>query len=104
MSTEALILASIPHGRENGTSMAALARATGMSEREVRAEIERLVTVDHEPIVTLPTNPGIFRAETIEECRQARAQIRSRAFSLLRRDRGLRLAEQNMVFADGRLF
>jgi len=98
------LLSHIPRGRANATSIPALSRATGMSERECRAEIERLVTVDHVPIVTLPTNPGVFRAATLEELQQARGQIRSRAFALLRRDRGLRLAQQDMVFADGRLF
>ncbi len=70
-----------------------------MSDREVRAAIEELVTVQHVPVVTLPTNPGVFVAVTSEEVQLARRQIRSRALSLLRRDRALRICAEALSWS-----
>lgn len=86
----------IPHGRANATSVPALAAATGLTDREVRAEIERLILVERVPVCTLPVNPGVFVAITPEEVDLAQRQIRSRAGALLRRARALRIAGERV--------
>jgi hypothetical protein len=91
------LLFHLPYGEANATSIPALARASGMSQREVRAEIERLVIEDHIPVVCFPTNPGVFIAVTIEEARRGRKQIRSRAGALLRRGRALGFCEPGVA-------
>lgn len=85
------MLEHIPSGRRHATSVPALCRATGLSDREVRSEIERLVTENHIPIVCLPTNPGVFIATTPAEVELGQRQMRSRAMSLLKRARALRI-------------
>ncbi len=86
----------LPHGRSNATSIPALRAATGLSDREVRAEIERLILEERVPVCTLPTNPGVFVAVTPEEVDLAQRQIRSRAGALLRRARALRIAGERV--------
>ncbi len=93
---KARLLSILPTGRENGTSVPALARALGISDRECRALIEELVTEDHAPICSQPTRNGIYLAASAEELDQARAQLHSRAMSLLERCRALRLAAEEM--------
>ena len=86
----------IPTGRENACCIADLVYATGLTDRAVRQEIERLVVEDHIPICTLPTLFGVFVAETPEEVDLAQRQIRSRAGALLRRARALRIAGERV--------
>ena len=93
------LLRMLPVGRESGTSVPALARALDISERETRALIEELVTQDHEPICTLPTRNGVYRAATVEELDEARAQLHSRAMSLLTRCRALTLAGEELAWS-----
>ena len=97
----------LPRGRANATSIPALMRALGWSDRQVREGLERLVTEGLEPqardprrvpVVTLPTSPGVFVAATPEELELAIASIRGRAMALLRRQRGLRLCREPLVY------
>lgn len=87
-------------------------RALGWDDRQVREGIEQLVCEGLEPqerdprrvpVVTLPTNPGVFVASTPEELELAIAGIRGRAMALLRRQRGLRLCRPQVAYL-GRLF
>ena len=51
------------------------------------------------PVVTLPTNPGVFVAVTPAELELAIKGIRGRAMSLLRRQRGLRLCREPLTYS-----
>ncbi len=93
------VLDCLGPGRRNGTSVPDLARATGLSNREVRAEIERLVVEERIPIVTLPTARGVFLAATPDEIDLAVAGLRSRSLSMLRRCRALRIAREGMTWS-----
>lgn len=104
--------AVLPRGAANATSIPALMRALDWSDRQVREGIEQLITEGLEPqardprrvpIVTLPTNPGVFVAVTPDELEQAIRSIRGRAMALLRRQRGLRLCRDPLVYT-GTLF
>jgi hypothetical protein len=69
-------------------------RALGWPDREVREGLEELIDQRRVPVVTLPTNPGVFVAVTPAELELAIASIRGRAMALLRRQRGLRLCRE----------
>jgi hypothetical protein len=97
------LLALLPTGREHATSVARLSYATGESDRTIRAEIERLVLAGF-PVVTLPTNPGVFLAETPEEIDLADKHLKSKAMAMLRRRRALRFAKTDLQHNAGRLF
>lgn len=73
------LLPHLPLGRQNATSIPTLSLLSGLSEREVRAEIERLITEDRIPVCTLPTVNGVWIAETPEELELADSHIRNRA-------------------------
>jgi len=65
-----------------------------VTERTVREGLEQLVNERRVPVVTLPTNPGVFVAVTPEELDSADAHLRSKAMALLRRRRSLRLCRE----------
>ena len=103
----ATLYRALPQGRANATSVPALMRALGWSDRQVREGLEQLVCEGLEPqardprrvpVVTLPTSPGVFVAATPEELELAIAGIRGRAMALLRRQRGLRLCREPLVY------
>lgn len=103
---------ALPYGREHATSVPALMRALGWSDRQVREGLEQLVCEGlrpqardprRVPVVTLPTSPGVFVAETPEELELAIRGIRSRAMALLSRQRGLRLCREQVAYSE-RLF
>jgi hypothetical protein len=93
------LLPHLPAGRCHATSIPALSSLSGLSEREVRAEIERLVTEDRIPVCTLPVSSGIWIAETPDELELADAHIRSKAMSLLKRRRALRLCRERLAWS-----
>ncbi|MCL5736983.1 MAG: hypothetical protein M1274_15695 [Actinobacteria bacterium] len=90
------LLSLLPHGRASATSIPALRRLTNMSDREVRAAIEELVTVQHVPVVTAA---GVFIAETPEDVDLAVANLRARSMAMLRRCRALRLARESLAWS-----
>lgn len=94
-----VVLKHLPRGRANATSIPALVAATGLTEREVRAAIEELVTLRHLPVCTLPTSRGVWLATTPDEVLEAEAQLRSRAMALLERCRGLRFARERLEYS-----
>lgn len=98
-SAPGTLLPHLPTGRRHATSVPILSSLSGLSEREVRAEIERLVTEERIPVCTLPTAAGIWVAETPEELELADAHIRSKAMSLLRRRRALRLCRERIAWS-----
>ena len=107
-----LLDACLPRGEHNATSIPALSRMLGCNERSVREGIEQLITEGitpqskdprRVPVVTLPTNPGVYVAVTPEELELAIRSIRSRAMALLRRQRGLRLCREPLQY-NGSLF
>jgi hypothetical protein len=107
-----LLDATLPRGSRNATSVPALMRVLGWSDRQVREAIEQLITEGLEPqakdprrvpVVTRPVNPGVFVATTPAELEEAIAGIRGRAMSLLRRQRGLRLCREPLQYT-GTLF
>jgi len=89
---------ALPRGRTQATSISELAATTGLSEREVRAGLSELLTDHRVPVVTLPTRRGVYLAETPEDIDQADAHIRSKAMSLLRRRRALRLCRETLAY------
>ena len=89
---------ALPYGRENATSIPALCRVLGMSDRAVRDGIEELVNVERVPVVTLTTNPGVFIALTPEEVDLADAHLRSKAMAILHRRRSLRLCREYLAY------
>lgn len=93
------LLSHIPHSRANATSIRALIVATGLSNREVRAEIKLLVRERHIPIVCLPTSPGVFIATTQAEVDAGQRQMRSRAMSLLTTARALRMCGEAIAWS-----
>ena len=73
------MLEHIPHGHASATSIPALSLATGLSDREVRSEIARLVNEEHVPVVTSPTPGGsVYLATTPEELDHVIRTARSR--------------------------
>lgn len=58
---------ALPRGWDNATSVSALSRCLGWSERAVREGLEELVNLWRVPVVTLPTNPGVFIATRPED-------------------------------------
>lgn len=92
------LLALLPTGRECATSVPCLAQVTGESERAIRAAIEDLVMAGF-PVVTLPCKRGVFMAETPEDLDMAYAHLTSKAMSLLRRRRALRMARARLAMA-----
>jgi hypothetical protein len=97
----------LPRGASNATSIPALARMLRWSDREVREGIEQLITQGLDPqsrdprrvpVVTKPTNPGVYVATTAAELQEAIDGIRGRALALLRRQRGLRLCREPLQY------
>lgn len=93
------LLCLLPHGRGKATTIKALAAATGMSDRAVRDELARLVNEARVPIVTLPTERGIFVAQTPEEIDLADQHLKAKAMSLLHRRRSLRLCRERLEWS-----
>ena len=98
----------LPRGARNATSVPALARALGWTDRQVREVLEQLVCEGLQPqakdpkrvpIVTRPTNPGVFVAVTPDELEEAIAGMRGRAMAMLRRTRGLRLCREQVAYS-----
>lgn len=92
---------ALPRGRTNATSVPALAARLGISDRAVREGIEQLVNGElgtRVPVVTLPTNPGVFVATTPAELDLGDAHIRAKAMALLHRRRSLRLCREVLAY------
>lgn len=96
------LLPHIPTGRRHATSVSQLSALSGLSDREVRAEIERLLKEDRVPVCTLPTTNGVWIADGPEDIDAADKHLKAKAMSLLRRRRALRLCREPLV--NGRLF
>ncbi|HZJ03018.1 MAG TPA: hypothetical protein VFE20_04930 [Thermoleophilia bacterium] len=93
------LLNALPTGRENGTSVPALAHALGISDRECRALIEALVMEDRVPVVTTPsTKASVYIAATPEELDAGIGHISSKAGALLRRKRALRQCREHLAW------
>lgn len=93
---------TLPRGRENATSIPALAVRLGLSDRAVREAIEQLVNGElgrRVPVVTLPTNPGVFVATTLAELDLGDAHIRAKAMALLHRRRSLRFCREQIAYS-----
>lgn len=82
----------IPIGPENGTTIARIATAAGISPRKVRSEINRLRRDKRLLVVTLPKTGGVYMARSPEEYDAAIAHISSRAGALLMLKRDMRRA------------
>jgi len=96
--TPSALYAILPRGSANGTSIRALARQLDTSERTVRDGLRYLVVDEHKPIVTLPTDKGVYLATTAEDLAPARAHLRSKLVSLRERMDALELAAQNLAW------
>ena len=99
--------AVLPRGARNATSVPALARALGWTDRQVREAMEQLVCEGLQPqakdpkrvpIVTRPTNQGVFVAVTPKELEEAIEGLRGRGMAILRRARGLRLCREQVAY------
>jgi len=99
---------SLPRGRSNATSVPALMRQLGWTDRQVREGLEQLITEGLQPqardprrvpVVTLPTSPGVFVAATPEELELAIAGMRGRGIACLKRARGLRLCREQVAYS-----
>ena len=88
----------IPRGRANACSVADLAYDLCGSDRYVRDLIKTLIEERHVPIVTGTGSKSVFVAETPEELDEALAHINSRAMSLLKRKRALRLCRESLAW------
>ena len=100
---------ALPHGRANATSIPALMRALGWTDRQVREGLEQLVTEGLQPqardprrvaVVTLPTSPGVFVAATPDELELAIEGMRGRGIACLKRARGLRLCREQVTYKE----
>jgi hypothetical protein len=83
-------------------------RTLGWTDRQVREGIEQLITEGLEPqardpqrvpVVTRPTNPGVFVAVTLAELEEAITGIQGRGLAMLRRARGLRLCREQVAYS-----
>lgn len=97
--TPAALYAILPRGAANGTSIRALARELDTSERTVRDGLRYLVVEQHRPVVTLPTDNGVYLATTAEDLAPARAHLRSKLVSLRERMDALEMAAQNLAWS-----
>ncbi len=88
----------LPRGRSNATSIPALCRLLDTNERAIREGIEQLVNEERIPVVTLPTNPGVFVATTPDELDLGDAHLAAKAGALLRRRRSLRLCREYLAY------
>jgi hypothetical protein len=77
------IIQFIPKGRQNAITRLELEKATGMSDRKNREDIERLRNIKI-PIVNLKDGTGYYIAETEEEKAVEYALLMSYACSLLK--------------------
>ena len=100
---------ALPRGAHNATSVPALMRALGWSDRQVREGLERLVCEGLQPqekdpkrvpVVTRPTNPGVFVAVTPDELEEAITGIRGRGLAMMRRARGLRFCREQVAYCE----
>lgn len=98
----------LPRGRANATTVADLTYRLELnhwgvspwSDRSVREGLEQLISERRVPVVTLPTNPGVFVAVTPEELDLADANLKSRAMALLVRRRNLRRCKPQLVYRE----
>jgi len=101
LSDEAVrVLASLPKSRSGATSIPALVRDTGLSDRAVRAALEELVVAYELSVVTLPIARGVWITNEPEEARAAARQLESRAIALHRRARALRRAADRLEYRE----
>jgi hypothetical protein len=100
---------ALPRGARNATSVPALCCALGWSDREVREGMEQLVCEGLQPqakdpkrvpVVTRPTNPGVFVAVTPAELEEAIKGMRSRGIACLARAKGLRMCREQVAYAE----
>lgn len=89
----------LPRGRANACSVADLAYDLCSSDRYVRAAIKTLIEERRVPVVTGTTGASVFVAQTPEELDEALAHINSRAMSLLKRKRALRLCRESLAWS-----
>lgn len=89
----------LPRGRANACSVADLAYDMCASDRYVRDAIKTLIEEHRIPIVTGTTGKSVYVAETPEEIDEALAHINSRAMSLLKRKRALRLCRESLAWS-----
>ncbi len=89
----------LPRGRANACSVSDLAYDLCASDRYVRDAIKTLIEERHVPIVTGTTGKSVYIAETPEELDEALAHINSRAMSLLKRKRALRLCRESLAWS-----
>ena len=76
------VLAHLKHGQANAISRQALKELTGISDRAIRQEIQKLRNKGIY-IVSTSDSKGYYLAETNEEVRHFVAESRSRAMELL---------------------
>jgi hypothetical protein len=95
-----LLNAVLPRGAANGTDIPTLSIATGLHERAVREGLSLLLTEFRVPVCTEPRRNGIDVATTPDECAEADHNLRSRAMSLLKRRRALRLAGERLEYTE----
>ena len=98
----------LPRGAAHATSVPHLMRLLDWTDRQVREGLEQLVCEGLEPqardprrvpVVTRPTNPGVFVAVTPAELEEAITGMRGRGLAMLRRARGLRLCRQQVAYS-----
>lgn len=88
---------ALPYCLENGTSIPALCRMLGWSDRKVRQGIQELRRERHIPVVALTKPNGVFIATKadLDALRRTRDSLRSRAMSEL-----VTVREMDMAIAD----
>ena len=85
----------------DGTSVRAIMAATGLSERAVREEIDRLLESGEAAVCTLPVNTGksVYIATEAWQMDAAVGHISAKAGALLRRKRRMRIARDALAWS-----
>lgn len=79
----------LKQGKENAVSLEYLAKASGVSKRKVRDEINRINTASEEIICNAGDGTGYYIAADLEEAKAYRAYNRSYWQSGIEKDKGI---------------
>ena len=89
------LLEIIPKGKENAISMESLRIMTGLSDRELRREIQ-LINETGEIIICREHQKGFYIPETPEEAERYIRYSQSYLVTLARKDRAMKKAKDKM--------
>lgn len=93
-----MLLDFIPKGKENAVTKGYLMNVTGLSERNVRSEIQR-INEQGKDIICCENGKGYYRPATKEEAERYIRYNHSYLVALAKKDRAMRRAADN-VFSD----